>query len=65
VTAFLHGEFGWQGFAFAALAAFALVIIFNELAKAALTKSHKHKKRGRRSKTSRKTRQIEDRGTLP
>jgi len=40
---FLHGEYGWQGFAFAALMIIALVALFNELAERAL-KSNRRKK---------------------
>lgn len=40
---FLHGEYGWRGFAFAALLMSALVGLFNELARRAL-KTTKHKK---------------------
>jgi hypothetical protein len=40
---FLHGEYGWQGFVFAALCIIALVAFFNELADRAL-KSNRHKK---------------------
>lgn len=29
---FLHGEYGWQGFVFAALVSLGLVALFNELA---------------------------------
>ena len=28
----LHGEYGWQGFVFAAVMSLALVVLFNELA---------------------------------
>jgi heme exporter protein D len=56
VIALLHGDapFGWQGFAFAALAAIALYIAFNELAKATLAKWNR--KRERRAKTAKKLR---------
>ena len=40
---FLHWEYGWRGFAFAALLMSALVALFNELAKRAL-KTNKRKK---------------------
>jgi hypothetical protein len=40
---FLHGEYGWQGFVFAALCIIALVALFNELADRAL-KSNRYKK---------------------
>ena len=42
-----HGDapFGWQGFAFAALAAVALAIMFNELAKSALANRNKKRRR--------------------
>ena len=42
-----HGDapFGWQGFAFAALMVLALVIMFNELAKGALAKRNKKRRR--------------------
>jgi hypothetical protein len=58
----LHGDapFGWQGFAFAALASLALCLTFNELAKAALRKrNQKPKKKIRHHpRTERKTRQA-------
>jgi membrane protein implicated in regulation of membrane protease activity len=43
----LHGDapFGWQGFAFAALAVLALVSIFNELARSTLTRRPKKRKK--------------------
>lgn len=40
---FLHGEYGWQGFALAVLGVIALVALFNELADRAL-KTNRHKK---------------------
>jgi membrane protein implicated in regulation of membrane protease activity len=49
MMALLHGDapFGWQGFAFAALAALALVLIFNLLARSALTSRPKKRKRNK------------------
>lgn len=44
---FLHGEYGWQGFAFASLMVIALVALFTELAERAL-KSNRHKKHHKR-----------------
>jgi hypothetical protein len=53
MIAFFHGEYGWPGFAAAALFAFALVFLFNELAKASLKKlklnRRSHKKRARKT----------------
>jgi len=47
MMAMLHGDapFGWQGFAFAALAVVALVVVFNELARGALTNRQKAKEK--------------------
>jgi len=47
MMAILHGDapFGWQGFAFVALAVVALVVVFNELARSALTNRPKKRKR--------------------
>ena len=49
MMAMLHGDapFGWQGFAFAALAVVALVVVFNELARGALTNRPKKRKRNK------------------
>jgi membrane protein implicated in regulation of membrane protease activity len=49
MIAMLHGDapFGWQGFAFAALAVVALVVFFNELARDALTNRPKKRKRNK------------------
>jgi hypothetical protein len=51
MMALLQGDapFGWQGFIFAALAVFALVLIFNELARGALTNRPKKRKRNKSS----------------
>ena len=56
MIALFHGDapFGWQGFAFAALAAIALYLAFNELAKANLAK--RHGKRERKVKIAKKSR---------
>jgi hypothetical protein len=45
---FLHGEYGWQGFALAVLGVIALVALFNELADRALKRNRykKHHKYG-------------------
>jgi hypothetical protein len=48
---FLHGEYGWQGFVFAALVSLGLVALFNELAARTLNKKH-FKKRHRNSHRS-------------
>ena len=45
---FLHGEYGWQGFALAVLGVIALVALFNELADRVLKRNRykKHHKYG-------------------
>jgi hypothetical protein len=58
----LHGDapFGWQGFVVCALVTTALVIFFNEIARGALTKVNRKRRRynkqpqsgGKRKKTS-------------
>ena len=47
IALLFHGDapFGWQGFAFAALMVLALVLMFNELAKSALAKRNKKRRR--------------------
>jgi len=49
MMAMLHGDppFGWQGFAFTALAAVILVLVFNELARGALSNRPKKRKRNK------------------
>ena len=49
---FFHGEYGWQGFAFAALVILGLVALFNELAARTLKRKHvkkRHRNSHRRS----------------
>ena len=41
---FLHGEYGWRGFAWAALGVIALLALFNELAERTV-KRNRYKKR--------------------
>jgi hypothetical protein len=57
MMAMLHGDapFGWQGFAFAGLAVVALVLVFNELARGALTNRPKKRKRNKSTRGSRST----------
>lgn len=40
VLLFLHGDYGWQGFVFAALVILGLVALFNELAARTLNRKH-------------------------
>jgi hypothetical protein len=54
IAMLLHGEYGWPGFAFAALLALAMCFAFNQLAKASLKKLNRN--RGRHRKSLQKTR---------
>ena len=58
IAILLHGDapFGWRGFAFAALVAFALWFLFNQLAKTSLKKLKRN--RGGHRKAAGKTHLI-------